>query len=222
MDAGGGRAYCARRGNAFHAACGRVIHKEIAVKTAIRSALAAVLVFVGATSALANCIVGSPNSHRAPVKGLALPAAAFAAAAAPAAGDNGTIVGLWTVSFHVGDGAEIWDQGFEQWHADGTEFTMDVAVPPAAGNICVGVWNRTGPRSAKLHHVGWNWDISASPAALAGVFVLDMTVELGPGGRTFSGHYVTDSYDNDGNVIPEFHAEGLITATRITVDSKRW
>jgi hypothetical protein len=202
-----------------------VIDKETAVKTAIRSALAAALVFLGATSTLAHCIVGTPGSNRAPVKGLTPQVAAFAAAAAaasPSAGDNGSIVGLWTVSFHVGDSADIWDAGFEQWHADGTEFTMDTAVPPAAGNVCVGVWARAGARGAKLHHVGWNWDISVSPAALAGVFVLDMTVELGPDGHTFTGHYVTDSYDNDGNVIPEFHAEGLVTATRITPNSTKW
>jgi len=195
------------------------------VKTAIRSALTAALVFVGATSTFAHCIIGNPGSSRAPVKGLGPSVAAFAAAAAaasPSAGDNGSIVGLWTVAFHVGDGPDIWDQGFEQWHADGTELTIDVAVPPAAGNICVGVWQRVGARSAKLHHVGWNWDISVTPAALAGVFVLDMTVELGPGGHTFTGHYVTDSYDNDGNVIPEFHAEGLVTATRIRPDSTKW
>ena len=197
------------------------------MKTAIRFALAGALVFGAATSTFAHCIIGNPASNRAAaLKGLAPSPAAFAAAAAaaaaPSAGDNGSIVGLWTVSFHIGDGPEIWDQGFEQWHADGTELTIDVAVPPAAGNICVGVWERAGARSAKLHHVGWNWDISVTPAALAGVFVLDMTVQLGPGGRTFSGRYVTDSYDNDGNVIPAFHAEGVVTATRITPDSPKW
>jgi len=196
------------------------------VKTAIRSALAALLVLVGATSTFAHCIIGTPGSKHAPaLKGLTPPVAAFAAAgaaASPGPGDNGSIVGLWTVSFHIEDSAELWDQGFEQFHSDGTELAMDVAVPPAAGNVCVGVWDRIGPRGAKLHHVGWNWDISVTPAALAGVFVLDMTVEMGGGGRTFSGHYVTDSYDNDGNVIPALHAEGLVTATRITPDSAKW
>ena len=193
------------------------------MKTAIRSLLAAVLVLAGATSTFAHCIVGNPGSNRVSLKGLVPPAAAFGAAAAAAnAGDNGSIVGLWTVSFLIGDGPDVWDVGFEHWHADGTEVALDTAVPPAAGHICRGVWAHVGPRGAKLHHVGWNWDISVSPAALAGVFVLDMTVELGPGGRTFSGRYTSDSYDNDGNVIPEFHAEGVVTGSRITVNSPKW
>ena len=56
-----------------------------------------------------------------------------------------------------------------------------------------------------------------NPAALAGVFVLDMTVSVGREGNTYAGRYVSDSYDNDGNVIPAFHAEGLVRARRIEV-----
>src|SRR5262245_51116601 len=118
----------------------------------------------GSTSAFAHCIVGNPGSNRGPVKGLTLPPAAFAAATAAAKGDHDeSIVGLWTVLFHVGDGPDIWDQGFEQFHSDGTELTIDTAVPPAAGNVCVGVWERKGARGVKLHHVGWNWDIGVTP-----------------------------------------------------------
>lgn len=190
------------------------------MKTAIRSALAAALVLAGSSSALAHCIVGNPGSSRVSLKGLTPPKAALATS--PAAADNASIVGLWLVSFHVGDGPEVWDQGFEQFHSDGTELTIDNAISPAAGNVCVGVWERVGARGAKLHHVGWNWDITVTPAALAGVFVLDFTVELSRDGQTFSGRYATDSYDLDGNVIPELHAEGLVTASRITVNTPKW
>jgi hypothetical protein len=95
---------------------------------------------------------------------------------------------------------------------------MDVAVPPAAGNICVGVWKATAPRTVKLHHVGFNWDASVTPAALAGTFVLDMVVTVRPDGKAFGGEYVTDSYDTDGVVIPELHVEGNVSGTRITVN----
>src|SRR5262249_56710030 len=113
--------------------------------------------------------------------------------------------------------ADVYDYGFEQGHADGTEITRDVAVPPAAGNVCLGVWKSTGPGSVKLHHVGWNWDTSVNPAALAGVFVLDMTATVGADGKTFVGHYVTDSYDNDGHIIPALHGEGAVKGYRIEV-----
>jgi hypothetical protein len=219
MDARAAAAYCPRRDSPARHAAGAA-HKETAVKTAIRSALAATLVLVASSSALAHCIVGNPGSTRAPLKGLTAPKAAFAAA--PAAADNASVVGLWLVTFHIGDGPEVWDQAFEQFHSDGTELALDNAVTPAAGNVCVGVWERVGPRGAKLHHVGWNWDISVTPAALAGVFVLDMTVELAAGGQVFSGRYVTDSYDVDGNVIPELHAEGVVTGSRINVDTPKW
>ena len=197
------------------------------MKTAIRSTLAAAVVLVACTttSAYAHCILGDGQSNRAHMKALIPPKAAFgaaaAAAAAPKSGDP-SVVGLWTVTFLAGDGPGVWDVGFEQFHDDGTELTMDVAVPPAAGNVCVGVWERVGARGVRLHHVGWNWDTSVTPAALAGVFVLDFTVELEHGGQSFSGRYVTDSYDVDGNVIPALHAEGAVSATRITVDSPRW
>jgi hypothetical protein len=42
-------------------------------------------------------------------------------------------------------------------------------------------------------------------------------VELSLDGRAFLGRYVTDSYDNDGHVIPAFHGEGIATARRIEV-----
>ena len=196
------------------------------MKTAIRSTIAAALVLIISTAASAHCIVGG-GPDRGALKALTRSNAAFAATA-PAgaaafgaldASDNASVVGLWTVTFLVGDGPDVWDLGFEQFHDDGTELTMDTAVSPAAGNVCVGVWERVGGRRVKLHHVGWNWDTSLTPAALAGVFVLDMTVELGRGGQTFAGRYVTDSYDLDGHVIPELHAEGAVTAKRIRVNS---
>jgi hypothetical protein len=196
------------------------------VTTAIRSVLAAtVLVFAGTSAARADCIVGGGvnSKGRSPLKALERPAVAYSSsAAAAAANDQASIVGLWTVTFLIGDGPDLYDQAFEIFHADGTEITNDTAVPPAAGNLCLGVWEKTGARSIKLHHVGWNWDLGTNPASLAGVFVLDLTATVAKDGRTFSGRYVTDSYDNDGAVIPAFHAEGVITGKRITPNSLKW
>ncbi|MEO8053064.1 MAG: hypothetical protein ABI833_21870 [Acidobacteriota bacterium] len=45
-----------------------------------------------------------------------------------------------------------------------------------------------------------------------------MTVTTDPHGNTFSGKFVSDSFDTFGNVIPDFHAEGTVSATRINVD----
>jgi hypothetical protein len=37
-------------------------------------------------------------------------------------------------------------------------------------------------------------------------------------GKTYAGTFVADSYDLDGNAIPELHTEGTVRATRLHVD----
>jgi hypothetical protein len=138
------------------------------------------------------------------------------AAARPLANpnDDDGIVGLWHTILYFGNGPEIFDESFEQWHSDGTELNLDNAVPPALGNVCMGVWKQVG-KTIKLRHVAWNFNANGT---LAGTFLLTMTVSVGPGNRTFTGTYVTDSFDLNGTVIPSLHAEGAVRAQRITVD----
>jgi hypothetical protein len=176
------------------------------------------LTLFAAPVAQADCITGGQKTGHSPLAALTHPGVVAYDNGRAGGSDNSpkSIVGMWTVTFFVGNGPAVFDEGFEQWHADGTEITIDVAVPPAAGNICLGVWERVGSR-VKLHHLGWNWDTSVNPVALAGVFVLDMNVALDRSGDRFSGKYVTDSYDNDGHVIPAFHAEGTVQGQRIEV-----
>ena len=128
---------------------------------------------------------------------------------------GGSIVGLWHIKYFVGNSKTLWDEGFEQWHSDGTELSNDNAVPPSLGNVCVGVYKQTGPRTFKLRHVTWNFDVSG---ALTGTFELLQTVTVSNNGRTFIGTYTSDSRDLSGNIIPSLHAEGVLSATRITVD----
>ena len=71
--------------------------------------------------------------------------------------DDDPIVGFWKVAFtskgnepNIPDGAPI-DSGFVQWHSDGTEI-MNSGRPPQNGNICMGVWERTGRSRYKLNH----------------------------------------------------------------------
>jgi hypothetical protein len=179
----------------------------------------AAFTFFTASVAYADCITGGKKDGHSPLQALLRPGVVTHNSGSGGGFSSApeSIVGLWHVTFLVGNGPNVWDEGFEQWHADGTEITIDVAVPPAAGNVCLGVWEKSGPRSVKLHHVGWNWDTSVNPAALAGVFVLDMTVTLGRDGDSYAGHYVSESYDNDGQIIPAFHADGVVRGQRIDV-----
>jgi hypothetical protein len=177
---------------------------------------------LAAPAAYADCVTGGKQVGHSPVVLGARPAAAYGSGAVGAAPgpDNSNpnnIVGLWSVTFLVGsDPNQVWDQGYEQFHADGTEFTMDVAVTPAMGNVCVGVW-KPAAKQVKLHHVGFNWDATSLPGTLAGTFVLDMTVTLAKSGDSFTGTYVSDSFDLDGNKIDALHATGTINGNRISV-----
>ena len=72
------------------------------------------------------------------------------------------IVGLWFTVFKIGD--FVWNRGFQQYHAGKTELSVDSSVPPVLGNVCIGVWKMSGPRTFKLRHVTWNWNPDGSPA----------------------------------------------------------
>jgi hypothetical protein len=126
---------------------------------------------------------------------------------------SSAIVGLWFTVFKVGDA--VWNRGFQQYHAGGTELSVDSSVPPVLGNVCIGVWKMTGPHTFKLRHVTWNWNPDGSPA---GTFLLITTVRLNPHSDTYEGTFESDSFDTNNVVIPEFHAEGTVTGRRITVD----
>jgi hypothetical protein len=179
----------------------------------------AVLMLFSTSAVFADCITGGKKTGRPPLAALMRPGVLSYGAAPQTSSDDSpaSIVGMWTVTFLIGEGPQLYDQAFEQFHADGNEFANDIAVPPAAGNICLGIWESTGPRSIKLHHLGWNWDTSVNPAAPAGVFVLNMTVTVSRDGKRFSGRYVTDSLDTDGNVIPAFHGEGVVNGQRVVL-----
>jgi len=72
-----------------------------------------------------------------------------------------------------------------------------------------------GLRTFKLRHVAWNFDATGT---VTGTFLLIQTVTVAPNDTTFTGTFVSDSFDLSGNVIPSAHAEGILSATIITVD----
>ena len=124
---------------------------------------------------------------------------------------NVSIVGLWQVAYY--SGGIFFDASFDTWHADGTENDNDMA-PPAASAVCEGVWEMAGPRTAKLHHVGWAWDITGS--VLLGTFTLDEIDTLGNDGNTYTGTFTLQYYDPNGYPLGA-PILGTISATRITV-----
>ena len=124
------------------------------------------------------------------------------------------IVGLWNATFYTG--GQVFDQGIDQWHSDGTEILNDIAAPQPAngsGTVCLGVFKKTGARSVRLRHPFFSFDSNGNLAA-TGAILEDLTVALG--GNTYSGSFSYLVYDLSGNLI--FSTNGDIVAQRIKVE----
>ena len=107
--------------------------------------------------------------------------------------DHEGIVGTWLVNYGpVG-------QAFIQWHSDGTEWE-NITHPAVGGNICMGSWVPTGPRTYSRNHFGWIFD--SMTGLIAGYFNETETDKLSKDGNSYAGTNVTTFYDLDGNVVP--------------------
>jgi len=128
--------------------------------------------------------------------------------------DDASIVGLWHVYF-IANG-QPFDEGFDQWHSDGTEVLNDTAPPqPAngAGTVCLGVYKKVGAGTYKLRHPFWIFDGQGN---LAGNGVFLEVVTVNKGSKTYGGTFAFITYDLSGNTT--FQIAGEIKAQRITVD----
>jgi hypothetical protein len=120
------------------------------------------------------------------------------------------IVGLWDIKFLIG--GQIGDEGFDQYHSDGMEILNDTP-PPATGNVCLGVYVRTGLRSIKLKHPSWIYDSSNTVVIGTATILEDITVDRG--GNTFTGTFTVQLRDLSGQPLgPDF--AGDLKGTRIT------
>jgi hypothetical protein len=129
-------------------------------------------------------------------------------------GEGPSMTGLWKTVFVAG-GAVV-NLGFNTWHSDGTEWALDGGFPPAAGNVCPGVWERIGHRSYRTVHPAFNYD--ASNTHVASIFIERLNVTISRDGNSYQGDFTWDSYDFQGNLLPG-SVVGSITGTRIQVGS---
>jgi hypothetical protein len=186
----------------------------------IRVAAAVAVAALGVTFASEANAACFTTGARSPLAGPAARPAAFSSAAAAAeerepAELRDSIIGMWITDYLIGNGPDRYDQALQQFHSGGTETMLSNGLPPILGNVCVGVWKAVGPRTFRLRHMAWNW---TNEGSLAGTFVMLVNVTLDRGGRTLSGTWTADSYDLDGNLIAELHAEGVMQSARVTVD----
>ena len=173
--------------------------------------LAVLSLFLVPICAKAACGSFGAAGIKASVK---LPAVANADIGFPSPFDNPTIIGLWHVTYTAG--GSTFNDTFDTWHADGTEFES-AFLAPAGGDICVGVWKPTGLRSVTLHHVGWLFNPSTPTATATNTFTLDEDIEVAADGKSYSGKFTFKVWNLDGTPTPK-EVQGTIAATRITAD----
>lgn len=136
--------------------------------------------------------------------------------------DDRLIVGFWSQklisegSNGIKDGTML-DNGLTQWHSDHTEIDNNGSRPPNTGNFCLGVWKRVGERTYKLNHFPLVWDPTGTVFIGPANFRTEVTVSAD--GQHYRGHFTLDQYDPTGKTFLG-RVQGIVTGTRITVDSK--
>lgn len=135
---------------------------------------------------------------------------------------NSVIVGFWHQQIisegttGIPDGTVI-DDNLAQWHSDNTEIQHTKSRPSLGGNICLGVWEQTGPRSFRLNHFPQVYD--ATGTDYIGTIQLQEEITVSPDGKTYKGTFTLDQYDTTGQPVAHGHVQGKVKATRITVKS---
>ena len=165
-------------------------------------AATAAAMFFSASAAKASC--GDPGKAKS---GVATPMPFLTRANSGSDATNSSIVGLWHVTYTMSNG-DVFYEAFDVWHSDGTE--LEVAnLPPAAGNVCMGVWKKEG-QEIELDHIGWAFDMNGNSI---GTFTL--TEKNVVNGNTYTGTFDYKAYDTGGNPIPDQEVKGTLNATRI-------
>ncbi len=131
------------------------------------------------------------------------------------------IVGLWRFKFisegskGIPDGTVV-DAGYTTWHSDGTEL-MNSGRLPSTGDFCMGVWKALGSGTYKLNHYALAFDPTGT--TLVGPANIRETVVLDRARDEYTGRFTLDQYSIDNQTILA-HVQGIVTASRITVDCK--
>ncbi len=107
----------------------------------------------------------------------------------------------------------VLNDGFQQWHSDGTEFHWDAGSPPAGGNFCLGIWKKTGRSHYTLNH----FYLASDPTTNTLQYRVQIReeIDLDRSGDEHFGTLTIDNYDPAGNLLA--HLQGTVHATRITV-----
>jgi hypothetical protein len=174
------------------------------------AALAAASLLFTAPANACTVSAGAKPQAAAPLP-TGLPTMQSEATANDGKGKSHGFVGLWDSKLISND--QVFDEGFDAFHSDGTEILIDQSAP-ATDNVCLGVWEQTGPGTIKLKHPSWYFDLNGN---LLGTVIIYETLTLDADCDSFHGTSSEDVYDTKGNKIA--HYEGFqIKAKRITAN----
>jgi hypothetical protein len=136
-----------------------------------------------------------------------------------------SIAGMWHVVFVAqtlnGDPVNmVLDDAIAVWHNDGTEI-MNSSRPAQDGNICLGVWIKSGKLVYRLNHIPWAGnDPTNAPSGIgnpqAGAQLMEQ-VTLSPDGNSYTGTFTLTAYAANKQPVALF--TGVLTAKRITTST---
>ena len=131
-----------------------------------------------------------------------------------------SMVGTWKEhwisegSDGIKDGTEV-DAGYAQWHSDGTEINVSGMRAPLTGDVCLGVWIKTGACTYQMNHFGISYD--STGVNLVGPARIQQWLTLDSKGDATSGKFTIDQWDEAGNLLA--HVQGNVTGTRVTMET---
>jgi hypothetical protein len=136
---------------------------------------------------------------------------------------SGSVVGMWHGVLRIGDAnGLVFDEFLQHFHSDGTELILSNGFPPALGNVCIGIWKRTGPGAYKIKHMTWNWSPETGgfgvPGTFAGHFELQVRLRLARGGDAYRGTWKAQNFDTEGKHLPELDVAGVVIGKRISIN----
>ncbi|HLY57019.1 MAG TPA: hypothetical protein VKS60_15750 [Stellaceae bacterium] len=174
---------------------------------AISAAAAAITLAASGVTAHASCF--STEQAASPVTPkLLLPTPRVATADPKRTYSPHEIVGFWHTTYTVG--GSVFNESFQQWHSDGTEFEF-ADIPPNGGDICMGAWSRGPGGVVNVYHTAWTFD--STTGAVNGTMVLTGSYTVSKHGTAFSGPFEIKLLDTDGNTLVDL--SGTASSERI-------
>jgi hypothetical protein len=136
-----------------------------------------------------------------------------------------SLIGMWRTTLTLGNSDVVYDEALEHYHGDGTHLLISNGLPPALGNVCIGIYKKIGPRTYKLRHMTWNWSPDPNtvlgdpvPGTWVGRFELNLILRLDERGNSYRGTWSVKNFDTDENHMPAYDVSGVVRGTRINVN----